>query len=435
MELASFVFDFGKPSMPFWMERAALVAQLLLVFIVAYHTALWPAGLRFRRPRRFAPPEKSFAVLVPAHDEEAVIGELIDNLAYMRYPRHLYDVYIIADNCSDATAAVARARGAEVFERRDPERRGKPFAVEYALGRLWSQPRRHDAVVILDADNLVAPDFLAAMNTRLLRGERIIQGYLDVKNPDDTWVSASFALSYWVSNRFWCLAKHNLGFTVPLGGTGMCIDMETLRRVGWGTATLTEDLEFTVRALLQGIRTTWAHEAVVFDEKPLTFAQSWRQRLRWVQGAAQVAVRFLPALLREGFRRGDLVLLESAVMVSRPFLVALAAVSGGAFFLVSRHYSADPPIWTLVPREAFLAVAGLQYLLPFAAILLDRVPARPFRFLPLFPLFAYSWIPLTCLGVLRGHRREWSHTRHTRGISYSEMVRRRALDLGGPSQP
>ena len=424
VELASYVFVGGKPPLPAWLGVVAVLSQSLLLFVTAYHALLLPAGLRWRRPP-LAPPRRSFAILVPAHDEEAVIGELVDNLRELRYPRELYDVYVVADNCSDGTAAAARARGAYVFERYDPRRRGKPYAIEYALQRLWSLPRRYDAVVIVDADNLVAPDFLLAMNARLEAGEQVIQGYLDVKNPNDTWVSASFALSYWVSNRFWCLAKHNLGFTVPLGGTGMCIATEALRQVGWGTDTLTEDLEFTVRAALRGIRTTWAHEAVVYDEKPLTLVQSWRQRLRWVQGGVQVASRYLLPLLVEGFRRRDPVLLEAAVMICRPFYVAGALFLGALSYLAGRHYDATYLPVLHVPEQAWLALAAVQYLLPLAAVRLDGVPLRPYRFLPLFPLFAYTWLPITCLGVLRAQRREWVPTRHTRSISYRDLAQER----------
>lgn len=429
MQLASFVYDFGQPVFPFW-EYAILAAQALVLFFTLYHALLIPAGFWVRRSRSEVPPEKSFAILIPAHNEEAVIGELLDNLEHMHYPRYLYDVYVIADNCTDGTTAVTRARGAQVIERFDPERRGKGYALDHAIRWLWRQPRHYDAVVILDADNLASPDFLRAMNARLCRGERVIQGYLDVKNPNDTWVSACFAISYWASNRFWCLAKNNLGFTVPLGGTGMCIDADLLREIGWGAATLTEDLEFAVRAALHGVRTTWAHEAAVYDEKPLTFAQSWRQRLRWVQGGVQVALLYLPIVLAEGIRRRDPVLLECALMVCRPFYLTVASLFGLSSFLAIWLGGADPRLWDLIPRGAWYALGGVQFLLPILAMALDRVPLRPYRFLLLFPLFAYSWIPLTCLGVFRSRHREWSHTQHTRGISYRELLQDRSAGLG-----
>lgn len=393
--------------------------------VLLYHVLIIPAGLWYRPGvslRRF---RHRFAVIIPAHNEETVIGPLLQNLRGLDYPAGLYDVYVVADNCADRTAALARLEGARVLERHDPHCRGKAFALEYAflhiLGSAGERAGGYDAVVIVDADNLVAPNFLQAMAARLERGERVIQGYLDVKNPNDTWVTASFAISYWVSNRFWCLARSNLGLTVPLGGTGMCIDTGVLRTVGWGTETLTEDLEFTARALLRGVRTHWAHEAAIYDEKPLTFAGSWTQRLRWVQGGVQVACRHAWSLLWRGLSRRDPVMLEGAVLLCRPFFLVL--MTGAALIRLVFRYLGLPWFYAgvLSPEAVWWILFSLQWLLPLVAIRLDRLPLRPFRFLPFFPLFVYSWIPIAWLGVIRARRATWNHTRHTRGITYEEL--------------
>ncbi len=432
MILATFVYDFGgRPTLPDWLETGLTILQGVVLLYTVYHLAFIPAGFRTPRSVRPHPPEKSFAIVIPAHNEEAVLGQLLENLKSLDYPRHLYDVYVVADNCTDATARIAREGGATVIERWNPALRGKGHALDYAFRRLETGPRRYDAVVIVDADNLVAADFLAAMNTRLCRGERIIQGYLDVKNPDDTWISAGFAMSYWVSNRFWCLAKHNLGLSVPLGGTGMCIDMALLREVGWATETLTEDLEFMVKSLARGVKTTWAHEAVIYDEKPLTFVQSFRQRLRWVQGGVQVARRYFGALLWEGLRRSDAAILEGAVLLCRPFYLVLATALGLFSLVASRYYSFTPTLLKLVPVEVWWALGAVQFVLPLLALVMDRVPLRPYRFLPLLPVFAYSWVLVTWCGVFLSHRHGWSHTRHTRSISYGELVQERSAGMGG----
>ncbi len=432
MALSNIVLESGASAHGAWLETLALASRSLVVVLAVYHTVLVPAGLRVRRPPPGTGLYHAFAILIPAHNEATVIGNLLDNLEQLDYPRDAYDVFVVADNCTDATVAAATRPGVHVVERRDPARRGKPYAVEYGLAHLNSLPRPYDAVVILDADNLVARDFLRAMNARLGAGELVIQGYLDTKNPDDTWVSACFALSYWVSNRFWCLAKHNLGLAVPLGGTGMCIATEALRQVGWGTATLTEDLEFTVRALLRGIKTTWAHEAVVYDEKPLTLVQSWRQRVRWVRGTVQVARRYLAAVLAEGIRRRDPVLLEAAFMLCRPVVVAVAALAAALLVVAGLAEGSAPTATPGRPGPAFVVLAVLPYLLPLVVTGLDRVPLRPYRFLPLLPLFAYTWIPVTCQGVLTAGRRRWVHTVHTRAISHRDLFRRRLGDYAAP---
>ena len=122
------------------------------------------------------------------------------------------------------------------------------------------------------------------MNNRLCKGDKIIQGFLDAKNPYDTWVSGTFAIAFWVIDYVSHLAKTNLGLSAVLGGTGMCITLDVLKKHGWRATCLTEDMEFTMKSLAEGLKTTWAHDAIVYDEKPLTFAQSWTQRKRWAQG-------------------------------------------------------------------------------------------------------------------------------------------------------
>ena len=190
-------------------------------------------------------------MIVCAHNEEQVIGQLVENLHLLNYSDHLYDIFVVADNCKDNTAQIARQAGAIVYERFNDNEKGKGFAMDWMFQRLFEMERQYDAVCVFDADNLVHPDFLREMNSRLCKGERLIQGYLDSKNPNDTWISGVFSISFWVVNHVWHLAKYNIGLSSCLGGTGMCISTDILRRHGWGATCLTEDMEFTMKALLK----------------------------------------------------------------------------------------------------------------------------------------------------------------------------------------
>ena len=188
-------------------------------------------------------------MVVAAHNESKVIGELIRNLYELNYPKELYDIYVVADNCSDNTADIAGEKGAYVIERFNKKEKGKGYALEYAFNHIFAMDIQYDAVVVFDADNLVSPDFLRIMNCRLQKGEKIIQGYLDTKNAGDTWITKSIYIGYLLTNRFWQLSKYNLGLTCALGGTGMCISVDLLKQYGWGMTSLTEDLEFQTKAL------------------------------------------------------------------------------------------------------------------------------------------------------------------------------------------
>lgn len=215
---------------------------------------------------------------------------------------------------------MARKAGAQVHERFNDTEKGKGYAMDWMFNRLFKMERQYDAVCVFDADNLVHPDFLKEMNSRLCNGERLIQGYLDSKNPNDTWISGTFSIAFWVINHVYHLAKYNIGLSSCLGGTGMCISTDILRRYGWGATCLTEDMEFTMKAILEGIPTTWAHDAIVYDEKPLTFMQSWNQRKRWAQGQFDVGSRYIGKLFKKALKSATrLCWTASCICSSRTF--------------------------------------------------------------------------------------------------------------------
>ena len=238
--------------------------QLLIVFFTIYYFTLSFFGLVYRKKDKKVYEEKhTFAMVVCAHNEERVIGALVENLHLLNYSDKLYDIFVVADNCTDKTAEVARKAGAQVHERFNDTEKGKGYAMDWMFNRLFKMERQYDAVCVFDADNLVHPDFLKEMNSRLCNGERLIQGYLDSKNPNDTWISGTFSIAFWVINHVYHLAKYNIGLSSCLGGTGMCISTDILRRYGWGATCLTEDMEFTMKAILEGIPTTFV-PAVLF---------------------------------------------------------------------------------------------------------------------------------------------------------------------------
>ncbi|MBP2635613.1 MAG: poly-beta,6 N-acetyl-D-glucosamine synthase [Firmicutes bacterium] len=396
--------------------------QLIIVFFTLYYFILAFFGLVKKHEDKITTPKNTFALIVAAHNEEQVIGQLVENLHVLNYPSELYDIYVIADNCKDKTAQIAKKAGAIVHERFNLEQRGKGYAMEWMFEKLFAQPKQYDAVVVFDADNLVDPNFLLEMNNRLCKGEKVIQGYLDAKNPNDTWISATFAISFWVVNHIWHLAKYNIGLSSVLGGTGMCISTDILKRFGWGATCLTEDMEFSMKVLLIGIRTTWAHDAIVYDEKPLTFKQAWNQRKRWAQGHFDVAGRFIPKLLVEGIKRRDIRLLDGILHLVQPYFLLLSTT----FVLLSYLYYITPfytnILYKVLPLEVWTIIAFGQYIFPAIVLFKIRANWKTWFYSIFYPLFIYSWIPITFLGFLNRHERSWSHTEHTRSLSYRDVL-------------
>lgn len=411
--------------MPF--DVIMIPAQILLSIVAAYVFVLGMAGLVQFRVTKSHKPKNTFAIIVPAHNEEMVIGPIVDNLLHLDYPRELFDVFIISDNSTDATADIARSCGAQVYERFNTTERGKGYALEWFFNKLFKMPKNYDAVVIFDADNLVDTQFLQHMNNRFCDGSKIVQGYIDAKNPLDTWVTASFAMSFWVANRMAQLSRYNFGLSNTLGGTGMAISVDLLKEIGWGATSLTEDLEFSLKALLLGHKTTYAYEAVVYDEKPLTFMQAWRQRKRWALGHVELFRTYSAKFIKQAIKRRDPVLLDAALITIQPILVVLIGISGIIGVVDALIIDIYTPIFNIIwPPLLWELVFSLQLMYPFLVIWLDKLPKKVIKWSILhYPLFLYSWTIIVFLSFFGKTRVLWSHTVHTRSISYAEVLKNR----------
>lgn len=264
------------------MEFTHLTAALTRCFalVMTAYTAYFfiLALFSFKKPQKHPhrPPSARFAVLVPARNEEAVISGLVESLLAQDYPRDLFDVIVLPNNCTDRTAIAAERAGAIVLECAVPTH-SKGEVLDYALNRIFRWEKKYDAVCVFDADNLVHPQFLSRMNDAWQSGARAAQGYRDSKNPTDTPISGCYSIYYWMIDHFYSQARANLGLSAIINGSGFMVSMELLREQGgWKTATITEDIEFSALCALRGRRIWWVPEAVTFDEQPLTFAQSWK---------------------------------------------------------------------------------------------------------------------------------------------------------------
>lgn len=412
-----------------------VLAACVLVAVMLYDLCVSIASVPRPRPIRPARTQRRFAVLIAAHDEAAVVARAVDSLLAQHYPRELVEVFVVADRCKDRTAHEARVAGATVIERHSG-RGGKSAALRYLLDHISDRAPRFDAVCVVDADNVVAPDFVAVMNRHMDAGQKCVQGYLDVKNPDDSWVTGSIAIGYWSTNRLWQAARDRLGLCCALGGTGFCLDWKLAVELGWRSDCLTEDLELQMQLVRRGERVHWAHDARMYDEKPISLAASWRQRLRWIRGHWDVALRHAAPLAARGLRKRELVALDAALYALQPLRTVVAAVvlTGGILLgtAVASPWSPWVTTWFWV-----MLVAHLSYLatfcffsLPGIGLVLERVPLRYWRYYPHAFVFGLTWIPICAWGIATVRRTAWSHTIHTRALSFFECGRsERVLEL------
>lgn len=374
-------------------------------------------------PAENYPPEKKFALVIAAHNEELVIAHIIDSLSKQNYPKGLYDIFVIADNCTDKTSEIAKRKGALVYQRINNEEKGKGFALEWMFDKIYSMEKGYDAISVFDADNLVSANYLMEMNKQLCKGHKVVQGYIDSKNPMDSWITCSYSIAFWLANRIFQLPRYYLGLSCSLCGTGFCVDLETLKKIGWGATCLTEDLEFTMKLVLNDMKVAWAHNAVVYDEKPLSLKQSWNQRRRWMQGHADCASRFLGPLFHKAIKEHDLIAFDCAVYLFQPIRFIFIGLITIMMWIQTVY--PDSPFFSLkyiFPVEVWNIFVILQFFYgPLIILGENKFNYKVLLGFLIYPFYCLTWVPITIQGFLSKDNKNWDHTSHTREITINEL--------------
>ena len=364
-------------------------------------------------------PCNRYAVLVCARNEQNVIGPLLDSIRAQDYPGRL-EVFVAADNCTDATAAVARGHGATVYERTDSSRVGKGYALAWLLEKM--RQRGHmafDGYFVFDADNLLRQDYIRQMDRTFRAGYPIVTSYRNSKNFADNWISAGYALWFLREAEYLNHARALCGTGCAVSGTGFLFSGQVLRQLGgWRFFLLTEDIQFSVEAALHGLKVGYCPDAVFFDEQPTEFAQSWRQRLRWSRGYLQVFGRYGGRLL-SGALHGSAVCADLLLSILPAVVLSLA---GGAVQLAQAVLGlvSGSGLWqALLP---LLRGLGGTYLMLLALGALTvcsqwkQIAARPaqkLRYTVTFPLFMLTYLPVSVASLFG--RVEWKPIHH--GVS------------------
>ncbi len=280
---------FTLPDYLFLPFKWIAICLVVIVFTnLIYFTSLSLFGIK--KPKRdyeIVPDKKKFIFVVPAHNEEAVIAPTIDSLLGQKYDKNLFDIVVIADNCTDGTLDIITSYDevtAFVNNSKSDEPRGKPHAIaKYIETEHW---KSYDYVAFIDADNIVDPNYLKEMNSQsIARPElTVIQGYLGMKNVRSSLTASGYAAVYFITNRAVQAANYLLGWNAAIGGTGFILDTNYLDQHGWNPRSYTEDFELQVELSIEGKRSGWNHFAIVHDEKPNSLIASHHQRTRWAQG-------------------------------------------------------------------------------------------------------------------------------------------------------
>ncbi len=385
------------------------VASLLLLLAAAL-------GRRRALPPVSASAPPRLAVIVPAHDEEMVLAATLSSLQVQEYPRDAFEVIVVADNCTDRTADIARERGATVLERVDALERGKGYALNHAVTHLLARPAPPDGFVIVDADTWVALDFLACMSRRLAsdgdaRGLSAWQGRYGVLNAGDGWRAALMSAAFDLVNHVKPLGRAGLGLSAGLKGNGMAFTRAVAAQVPWAGGSLTEDLDYGLELARRfGLRVGYAPEARVLAQMPADGAQAASQRSRWERGRARaVRERALP-LLKEGLRRRSPLLLDAAWDLLVPPLAELAALLVLALLSVTLgivlHVLPHPARWA----AAAAATGGGLAAYVLGGLYVSGAPRATYTALARAPFYALWKFVLLARKLRRGESREWVRT-------------------------
>jgi 1,2-diacylglycerol 3-beta-glucosyltransferase len=266
-------------------------------------------------------PTRRFRFVVPAHNERAGIGDTVASLRAVDYPAHLFEVVVVADNCSDDTADVARAAGATVMVRNDLEKRGKGYALDHAFS---ATPPEVDALVVIDADTLVSPNLLRAFAARRDAGARAMQADYAVRNPDAAWRTRLVAIAFGAFHIVRSRARERLGLSCGLRGNGMCFALSLLQEIPHRAYSVVEDVEYGLRLGEAGERVHYTDEAHVYGEMVTTAAAANTQRRRWEEGRKALVRENAWRLLKAGLQKRDRVRLDLAFDLLVPPLSTIA---------------------------------------------------------------------------------------------------------------
>jgi len=364
----------------------------------------------------------SFALIVAAHNEEVVIGQMVDSLTKLNYPKEKYDIFVIADNCTDKTASLARKAGAKVLQRFNDIDKGKGFALEHAFAKLFKMKKQYDYLSVFDADNLVDKEFLNEMNKHACMGEEAIQGYIDSKNPTNSWISYSYSIAFWTVNKLFQQSRYNLRLGCQLCGTGFAVKTDLIKDIGWGATCLTEDMEFTMRLALRDIKVAWANDAKVYDEKPVTLGQSWKQRVRWMQGQTDVACRFVPSLFKKATGEVNILPLDCILYLLQPFrIIVMGAITFLSWYQLANP-SSDMIVWHVIPQFIWLPFIIMQFLWgPLVLIVEKKFTWHSIPGFLAYIIYNLTWIPITAIGIAKKNQTEWFHTAHTKAVAIEEI--------------
>lgn len=400
--------------------------QIIYVFIT----------LSKKPPQLTAKKNHRYAVVISARNENAVIGDLIHSIRVQNYPQELIDIFVVADNCTDNTAAVAQEAGAIVFPRFNSEEIGKGYALDYGFTciREHYSENNYEAYFVFDADNVLDVNYFREMNKVFDNGADASTSYRNSKNYGSNWITAGYAVWFMREAKYLSQARLTLGTSCVISGTGFFISAKIIDEMGgWKYHLLTEDIEFSTNTILQGRRIAYCPTAMLYDEQPLTFRDSWNQRFRWAKGFYQVFFGYGARLFKGMFTNPKgtrfacydmLMTITPAMLLSIITLIfntviVILGLTGTMSFGVMITSSLSSIFFCLFNYTLFMFMFGA--LTTFTEWDNIRSTSRKkILYMFTFPFFMLTYIPIALVALVK--KATWKPIQHSISVDVEEFA-------------
>ena len=387
------------------LEIINIIIMLLLVVYGLYFviTALFLFKKR-KKDNIVSDKYSHFTILIPARNEEEVIKDAIQSFKRQKYPKDNYEIVVVINNTTDNTLGVCNAEGVRCIlcERKI---KNKGDALKEAFDRLKKE--KTDAYIIMDADNVVNDEFLGEMNKSLNEGTLVAKSSMDIKAKENTWVSSSYAIYFFIQSILYSIPRNNIGASCAINGTGIMIKKEVIDKYGFNVRTITEDLEFMTLCALNNIKIKYVEGAICYAEHPSDFKVSMIQRRRWTKGIYEGFIIYFNSIIKNMIKRPNIELLDSLLIYSTPLILILSLISIFINFLI-------------VPLPIYLIITSFSLLVSYISISLcalfvcvkSKKKIKDFLTgIIMFPIFLLSWQYLN-IAVLFKKEVVWDEIKH-----------------------
>lgn len=391
------------------LEIINIIIMLLLVVYGLYFliTALFLFKKR-KKDNIVSDKYSHFIILIPARNEEEVIKDAIQSFKRQKYPKDNYEIVVVINNTTDNTLGVCNAEGVRsiLCERKI---KNKGDALKEAFDRLKKE--KTDAYIIMDADNVVNDEFLGEMNKSLNEGTLVAKSSMDIKAKENTWVSSSYAIYFFIQSILYSIPRNNIGASCAINGTGIMIKKEVIDKFGFNVRTITEDLEFMTLCALNNIKIKYVEGAICYAEHPSDFKVSMIQRRRWTKGIYEGFIIYFNSIMKNMIKRPNIELLDSLLIYSTPLILILSLISIFINFLI-------------VPLPIYLIITSFSLLVSYISISLcalfvcvkSKKKIKDFLTgIIMFPIFLLSWQYLNII-ILFKKEVVWDEIKHTQKI-------------------